>query len=481
VFVAPISRMDRGQPEGAGLLAFTAAAAALATGAAAVTSSGRLTAIALSVTQTVGVLWLMRLGTGGPRGWATAAFTTSVAWIPLFLVPCWVYSLDPKLLTTTSALEQPLAITTLSLFALIIGHLWLRSRHRAHQAAPLIPTVPRNASISAVVIWCVFGSVCLGVLMAVNGGPAAYVSNLDKSAQLNRGLLYLIWAVFFLRFAPLAALAARWGSGRSGGRWLIAAFVAGSGVIAVTGARSFLAVAAAQLLLVFVLVRRPIPLRRIVPIALVLGFLIVFGIGSVKRFQGYKMTHPGTSETLPAYLVHVAPREFVRAYVDNYVDGVALIGTARRIVPAHAHYEYGKAVLRLVAKIVPRPFRPSVSEAGPIKRELEPSGGYVYAIPLQAVAYLQFGLPGVLAVFFLAGLLVAAIDRRLEREQPMSIQEALVLVTLTVQIPMLFRSGVPAGAVFLLIDVIGVWVAAVTVTGQTSSEVARFRGRLRIG
>jgi len=462
-------------------LAAFAAIALVVAGVSATTLPARVTATALCVAQTIGVVWLMRLGTGGSRAWATARFTTAAAWLPLFLVPCWIYTIDPTLLKTTSTLDQPIAITTLSLFAMIAGSLTLRATVPSRQSSSTLSTDHLEVSVRSIVLWFVFGLLCLALLMAVNGGPVAYVTNLDKSAQLNRGLLYLIWAILFLRFAPLAALATRWGSGRAAGPFLIATFVAGSSVMLVTGARAYLAVAAAQLLLLFVLLRRPIPLRRVVPIALVSGFLIIFGIGAVKRFQSYQLTHPRTSVTLPTYLVEIAPREMVDAYVNNYVDGVSLIGTVRRIVPAHANYEYGKAVLRLFAKIVPRPLRPAVTTAPAIKRELEPSSAYVYAIPLQATAYLQFGLPGVVMVFLLVGALVATIDRRLQRQEQISVQAVLVLVTLAVQIPILLRSGVPAGAVFLLLDVIGVWIAAVTVTGQTRRQVRAIRDRVVIG
>src|SRR6266480_1954225 len=398
-------------------LAAFAAIALVVAGVSATTLPARVTATALCVAQTIGVVWLMRLGTGGSRAWATARFTTAAAWLPLFLVPCWIYTIDPTLLKTTSTLDQPIAITTLSLFAMIAGSLTLRPTVPSRQSSSTLSTDHLEVSVRSIVLWFVFGLLCLALLMAVNGGPVAYVTNLDKSAQLNRGLLYLIWAILFLRFAPLAALATRWGSGRAAGPFLIATFVAGSSVMLVTGARAYLAVAAAQLLLLFVLLRRPIPLRRVVPIALVSGFLIIFGIGAVKRFQSYQLTHPRTS----------------------------------------------------------------VTTAPAIKRELEPSSAYVYAIPLQATAYLQFGLPGVVMVFLLVGALVATIDRRLQRQEQISVQAVLVLVTLAVQIPILLRSGVPAGAVFLLLDVIGVWIAAVTVTGQTRRQVRAIRDRVVIG
>jgi hypothetical protein len=460
-------------------LAATALVTAAAAAALAVPGHGRLSAVVLSAAQTIGVLWLLRLGSAGPRGWATATFVTGATWVALFLVPCWAYSLDPGLLPTSRAPEQPVGITTLSLFALIAGLLLVRLRREQPAPDPVVSLEPTPVSTRAVVLWAVFGLACLGLLMLLNGGPIAYVSNLHKSAQLNGGLLYLIWVALFLRFAPLAAIAARWSAGRPAGLPLIAAFLGGSLVILVTGARGFLAVAVLQALLLFALVRRPIPLRRLVLPTIALFVVIVFGIGSLKRYQAYSDTHPGTKMTLPTYLVDVAPREAIRVYVDNYVSGVATIGAARRIVPAHAGYEYGKAILRLGAKVIPRSLRPSLEPAAAVKRELEPGGGYVFAIPLQATAYLQFGLAGVIGAFAMVGALLAAIDRRLERSSAMSLALFLPLMTLAVQVPLLLRSGVPAGAVFLLMDVVGMWLATITVTGTTRAELARQLARLR--
>jgi hypothetical protein len=429
-------------------------------------SSDRGLAFALVAAQTAGLAWLARLGWARGGRWASATFVTAMAWAPLLLVPSWVYAIDPGLLETTTAPAQPLALVDLSLFALIGGVLIVRASGRATlPAAPIEISDAHSQSTRALIAWGVFGLACLVALMALNGGPVAYVTHQDKSTQLNRGLFYLIWGVLFLRFAPLAAVASRWARGLSAGWPLLAYLVAGCGIVVVTGSRAFIAVAAVQALLVFALLRRMPRLRSVLPAALLVGVLLVFGLGAFKRFQAYNRLHPTHQRSFPNYVAEVAPREALGAYVNNYADNVSLIGLARRIVPTAASYEYGKGMLRLLLKPIPSPLRPRVSEAPAIRSAFDPPGGFAYAVPLQATAYIELGLPGIVLAFLLVGALLAALDRRLARRRQRNLASFLVLVTVTVQVPVLLRAGVPNGLVFLLIDAIGMWVAAVTVAG----------------
>jgi hypothetical protein len=463
-------------------MSVVAGSAACATAALSLSSTGRPFAIALVAAQTLGVLWLGRLGYRNGGRWATATFIAAVSWVALFLMPCWIYAIDPGLLKTAPSPSQAIAIVDLSLFALIGGIIVARARWGARTPPELVQvTDPREPSTRALVGWGVLGVACLAVLVARNGGPVAYVTSQYRSGQLNSGLMYFIWGVLFLRYAPLAAVASRWARTLPAGRWLIAYLTIGSAIVVVMGARAFLAGAAIQVLLTATLVRRHLRLRSVAAPALVCGLLLVFGLGAVKFYQAYRATHPSHPLGLASYMVDVAPGKAVDDYANNYASGVSLIAQARRIVPAQADYEYGKVILRLALKPLPHPIRPAVREARAIRDAFDPNGGYTNAVPLQAISYLQFGLPGVAIVFVAFGALLAWVDRRLATPRQ-SLTALLPTVALAVEIPIVLRGGIPAGLVFLLIDVIGMWAAAVTVAGAPGAGRASLAAsRARIG
>jgi phosphatidylglycerophosphate synthase len=443
-----------------------------------IASGERGLAFALVAAQTCGVGWLAQLGYARGGHWVSATFVTAAAWTPMFLVPSWVYVVDPSLLATNSP-AQVVALVDLSLFALLAGVLLVRARRGTPVPAPSLEVAEvAEPSRGALIAWAIVGLACLVALMALNGGPIAYVTHQDTSGNLNRGLTYLVWGVLFLRYAPLAAVASRWARGAPATRPMFAALIAGCGIVVVTGARAFIAVAAVQVLLVFALLRRMPRLRSVLGPAVLIGLLLVFGLGGVKRFQAYGHTHPGEQRGFASYMVDVAPREALGAYVNNYVDGVSLIGLARRVVPAQADYEYGKVIVRILLKPLPSPLRPDVSEPAAIRQAFYPAGGGAYAIPLQATAYLEFGLPGIAVAFLAIGALLATVDGRLARQRHRSLGTLLALVTLAVQIPILLRSSLPNGLAFLLIDVIGVWIAALTVAGGPGSLRERARRSL---
>jgi hypothetical protein len=458
-----------------------AATAAAATSVAlTLVPPNRAVTFALAVQQTFGVVWLFWLGYSRQRGWVSATFVTAAAWAPLFLVPCWIYAINPSLLTTTASADQPLALVNISLFALITGLLVSRSPPAADTRFPRRDIAEvAGPSTRALVGFGGFGLLCLAILMARNGGPIAYITSQYRSGQLNSGLLYVVWGVLFLRFAPLAGAAARWAQGRPAGRLLWVYLLAGSTIVALMGAREFLASAAVEILLVGAIVRRRIRLRTLVAPVLVAGFLLVFGLGAVKFYQDYNVTHPGHRVSFIHYVIHIAPGHTVDHYVNNYVSGVSDIGLARRIVPAQAGYEYGKAVLQLLLKPIPSPYRPKLREARIISAWFGSNGGYAVAVPLQATAYLQFGIPGVIVAFALVGMLLAGIDRRLASPSTHRLPYLLVLITLAVQVPVLLRGGIPAGVVFLLMEVIGAWVAAILVAGGPGGLRKRVRNGLR--
>lgn len=440
--------------------------------AASVTGGAQTLAIMLAVGQTFGLAWLVGLSIARGGNWANATFVTAVVWAPLFLVPCWIYALDPTLLRTTSAPAQPIAIVDVSLFALIGGLLVDRYRHGKPSPPDLVhvvaaPEVSRRALIGL----GVFGLACLGLLMAANGGPIAYITSQYNSAQLNRGLFYLIWGVMFLRYAPLTAVATRWAQGRRASRGLIAYLVIGCGIVLVMGTRELIAVALVQVLLVAALIRRRPRLSTVAVPALLIGLLVVFGLGAVKFYESYEALHPHRGIGFVSFVENVLPAKTENDYVNNYVDGVSLIGLGRRLVPAQAHYEYGLEILQLLLKPIPSGLRPQIAEQPVLKAAFNPPG-FTYAIPLQLSAYLEFGIGGVVVVFFGVGALLGAVDRRLAARRQ-SLPALLALATLAVQIPVLLRGGVPAGVAYLLIDVVGVWIAATLLQGRLRVQLLR--------
>lgn len=420
--------------------------------------------MALCVVQVLGIAVLARSGGARERGWRTGAAVIAASWFPLFTVPCLVYAIDPSLLPQGSDVRAT-AIVNLSLFALLLG----MSVGRPHddKAPGLITADANEPADRRLIAWFCIGLAALVGLMSANGGPAEFVSNLDRSGAMSAGLIYVVWLALAIRFAPVVRAGANWAQGRPIGRWTLAALIVGTVLIGLTGARAFVAVAGVQILLTYALLRRPVRLRVVAPAMVVLGILLVFAVGIVKRYQGY--THavdPGIG--FIDYVQERAGPELVESYVNNYVDTVRLIALAEDITPRRAPYEEGRLVLRLLAKPIPRSVRPDVPRNGTIEENFTPSGGYSYAVPLQAALYLAWG-PGALVLGFLAlGAAIRTLDVWLAAPRTRPLSHVLAAIACVVQVPVLLRSGVPEGLSFLLIEVVGVWaVAASSVTRRS--------------
>jgi len=439
---------------------------ALAGAAIALVSSTQRAVLWLTLAQTFGVVWLGALGYRS-RNWGSASFITAAAWVLLFLAPCWIYVARPDMLQAAKSAVPAISLLDLSVFAMVGGGLVYRWRATT-------PMPPGRLSVESSVApsrralagFALLGLLCLGVLMAKNGGPVAYISNQYNSGSVNSGLLYFIWGVLFLRYAPLAAVATRWANGLKAGWLLLAYLMLGSVVVAVMGARAFLASAAVDVVLVAHLIRRPLRLRWIALPAVVVTLVVVFGLGAIKNYTAYNAAHRGHKLGLATYLTGVAPSQAFNDYVYNYADGVNVIALTRRVVPARADYEYGRSLLDLLLRPIPSAYRPKVWQAPVIRNSLNPGGGYTLAVPLQASVYLEFGVPGVLVVFLGLGALLAALDRRLATRECVSLPYALTVIALAVQIPVLLRAGIPGGVVLLLLDVAGVWISTRFVTGR---------------
>jgi hypothetical protein len=421
-------------------------------------SAGQVAALTLAATQTLGLVLLFRLGYGRQRRWATTTCLTAAAWAALFLIPAWVYAVDPSQLAFVTNPVPGIALTNLSLFALITGLVLARPAGSAEPSARLITIDQTGLDRRWIVGWTVLGVLSLIALFAAAGGPIYYLQHLNQDASLTAGLFYLIWGMLALNFVVLALTVHKWASGEPMSRRLLLSWLAVLIVLGATGNRAFIAIALVEALVAFSLVRRPLRTGRIALWTTVGAVVLVFGLGTVKRYQTYRTDtrHP---ESLGSYVLNTAPHQVVAAYVGNYVDTQELISLARAIVPRYAHYERGVVLLTLLTKPIPRPLRPLIHRQAVINRIFYPTSSSSYAIPLQAIAYLQFGIPGVIFAFLLVGAVLARIDHALTAER-LSLAAVLTLVTTATMIPFVLRSGVPVGVTVAIVEILGVFVVA---------------------
>ena len=395
---------------------------------------------------------------GGRRGWRSAQLIVAIAWGVLFTVPCWLYGLDPQLLDTGTPARATL-IVNIALYGYLLG-LMLRPSigPRDDGAIPAAPMQPRPR---ALVAWWLLGFVALAVVLLRHGSPLAYIGHLDRSAELNRGAFAIVATALLMRFAALAWAAGSWSREERLPARAIVLAVAGTVLIGLTGGRLFVVVALADFLLLYVLLRRPLPLRQVTPFVVAIGVLVVFGVGTIKRHQGYNAAHPDARVGLAEYATRQAPTELSSAYANNYFDGVRLIAIADEMVPRRADWEGARALAETAVKPLPHAIRPEVGRQKVLRRAFNPTEDYAYAMPLIATSFLAGGMLVVLLVSIATGVLVGALERRLASDT-LTAGGVAVVVVAAVSFPSLLRAGLPAGAVFLLVDVAGMWLVART-------------------
>jgi len=416
------------------------------------------TALALCAAQTLVLASLFTRAVRGRRGWRSAELVVATAWMLLFTVPCWLYAVDPGLLDQGSP-ARAILIVNVALYGYLLG-LLTRTVAGPTVDGP-VPVVTMQPRPRMLIAWWLLGFVALAALLLRHGNPLDYLTHLDRSAALNLGAFYLVAIALFMRYAALAWAAGSWSRGEPLGRLPIALAVAGTIFIALTGARLFVAIALADFLLLYVLLRRPVPLRRIAPYVLAIGVLIVFGVGTLKRYQGYNSSHPDAQVGLAHYAIKQAPSEFASAYANNYVDSVRLLAIADRLVPRSADWEGGRALLEMAVKPLPRPIRPKVERQEVLRMAFNPSEDYEFAMPLIGTSFLAGGIVIVLLVSVATGALVGWLDRRLASDA-LSARSAAVVVVAVIGFPNVMRGGLPAGVVILLVDVFGMWIVART-------------------
>ncbi len=420
--------------------------------------AGQAAALMFSAAQAAALAALFVRALRGQRGWRSAEFVAAVAWLVLFTVPCWLYALNPPLLDQGTPARAAL-IVNIALYAFLLGlMLWRPTGPPVAGPVAVAPMQPRPRVLMA---WWALGLVALAALLLRHGNPLEYLTRLDRSAALNLGVFYLVALAFAMRFAALAWAAGRWSRGEPLEPMAIALAAAGTLFIGLTGGRLFVAVALADFLLLYVLLRRPLPLRRVAPYAMTAGILVVFVAGTVKRYQGYNATHPDAQVGFTQYATKQAPSELADAYANNYVDTVRLVAITDRLVPRSAGWEGGRALLEMAVKPLPRPIRPKIDRQPVLQQAFSPTEQYAFAMPLIATAFLAGGIIVVVLVSLASGALMGLLDRRLSSET-LTAGAAAVLVVAIVSAPSVLRAGLPAGATLFLVDVIGMWVVART-------------------
>jgi hypothetical protein len=427
-------------------------------------SAGPRAAVPLVLLQLAGLYAWFREGWRIGRGWASANFITGAAWLVLFLGPCVIYAVAPRYLTGLNVIGA-VAVVNLSLFGLLAGYMLSAPRGRSRAATRQIAIRSPQEKPGRAAACFAAGLLGLAVLFAHAGGPFAYLSRLDATAGLNSGLFYVVAIALALRFSPFAVVFLRWARGARVGPRGWAFVAAGLGLLMLTGARSFVAVGAVQLIFASLLLRGRPSLVRTLPVAVITTLVLVFGVGTIKRHQTYNVQHPRDRMSLIAYAEDVAPYTAVDAYANNYVDTVRLVAVARAVVPHLAPYEGARPIVELALKPIPSTIRPAITRNSAISRVFDPHGGYAYATPLQVTAYLAGGPIAVALVFVLVGFAVGRLDEWLAQPALRSPAAAAAAIALAVQVPVMLRSGVPNGIAFLGTEVLGTAVVTWLVAG----------------
>lgn len=423
-------------------------------------SAERPTIFALVVCQTLSVLWLGRLTWSQTRQWATVGTLVAAAWTLTFLASSWIYSISPGLLDVARP-TQALAIVELSLLCLI-GGLALSPRSPVKPGPAFVRVLPTTLRPRILALWCLLGLLALAVFFHSSGGVVHYLKNLNREGGLSRGKTYFEVLALALLFAAQLVVCVRWSLGERLKAPHVAAVILGLALVALLGARLFIAIALVELALFYALVRRRPELRHMVPALLITAILVIFGLGTIKRYSNYQSAHPEIHTTFGHYLRTAAGDELTTAYANNYADGVRLIALARITVPAYAPPEFGKEFLRLLLQPIPYPWRPSVATAPAIQAAFYPSTTTAYAQPLQVVSYLQFGVPGVVLAFFLVGAGIAELDRALAKRRLFRVSTLLALLAMSVDVAVSLRDALgPADAVTALALLL-LWLVART-------------------
>ncbi len=406
-------------------------------------------------------VWLLADGWRQARRCVSARLVLGAGLLVLVAVPAWLLVLDPSLWNGSPRprLASGLAIWAIGAAGLAygakLGHsARLPGRHKG--SAHEIPQAaarqwdPRGRA-AWVAVWAfAFGS--LVAFLAAVGGPLHYLAHLDDTGPLAAGLTYLIWGLSFGRYAAFAALGEAWACGRTSSRRELAGLATGMLLVAIVGSRLLLLTALVELALLrlyfWPVTRR---LRIALLAALVTALVVVFGLGGLRRYQSLHATG-----SFPAFLATNEVPELPRVWVNQYADSVRLAVIAHQVVPAHAGFEYGKELLRVLLQPLPSGLRPHVSEAPALVSAFtSPSAGN--ALPLPVIGYIQFGLVGALVFPLLLGAVAGALDRAWRRWR--DVGAVLASIAASVGVLVVLRGSLAQALAIVLIDVLGLFAA----------------------
>lgn len=404
--------------------------------------------------------WLAAQPVSESAGLVSARLLGALAFALLFTLPATLLVASSQLLVPDgylppgSPFTPGLTLFTVFAFALVAGSALLapeqgRIADRPGEQAPKpaavgFPSTPPRLLGAAVVALGAFGAFVIAV-----GGPIHYLQNLNQTGSLNAGLTYFIWGVLVAKYAALVVLGERWRAGVRVGKPVVAAVVLSFALVAFVGARLLLLMALAELLLLFLYVRRDRGrVLRVLVVAACLGALVFVGFGEFRRWQS--LQSPGT---FPGYLVRTGLPRFPKTYINQYADGFRVSLVGRRLVPRPVGYEHGKEFLRLLLQPVPGSIRPQVPRPRLLDMAYSSGAGTGNALPFALTGYLQFGFLGVTLFGLVLGALAALTDRLLRRS--LDLGQALAALAAVVGVGVLLRGPFLGGTAFSLLDVAG--------------------------
>jgi hypothetical protein len=318
------------------------------------------------------------------------------------------------------------------------------------------------------------------------GGPVCYFQNLNNSAAANAGLTYLIWGISFAKYAAYAHLGENWLSDRRNSPAVLAATAVAFLLLLSVGSRLLVLVSMIQLLVLYAALRplgRQLVLR--VTAAGLVGAVVFVGVGELRRWEnvGSQASCQAPAQSLsvavprgrehvrshrPSVAPHptVAPRPsfahyFVQTglpnlpstYVNNYADTVRSSIIVRQVVPAHAGYEYGKELLRLLLQPIPGGIRPQIAQAPALRAAFTSGHDSGNSLPLPVEGFIEFGLPGDIVFCLILGLAVGLVDRRGTGARDVGV--VLATIALGTGLAIVFRGSLHNAFAIAAIDVIG--------------------------
>lgn len=412
----------------------------------------------LALATLMGTLWLVGLGLRDRRELVSARLLLALGLLGLVVGPALLFAADSSLYA--GEVKRPLgpgiAVFAVALPAMILGALAVRAlslplpRRLVDRVASFHPRPdPPRARLVIVVL---IPLAALAAFLSAAGGAAFYYANLDKTGVTTAGLTYFVWGVLVAKFAAFCLLAERWSSGRRAGPLLVAAVVVGLVFTAAIGTRLLLVVAAAELLGLFLLLRKP-PGRRVagtLAVTAAAGVVLVVGLGEFRKWQGDPEGQP-----FGQYLTDRGLPQLRSTYVNQYADSVRLAVIARDVVPREAPYEYGKELVRLVLQPVPGGVRPAVPRPEAVRQAFgSATGGN--ALPLPVIGFLQLGLFGIVISSVILGAVAGLVDRTLVRRADAGILLAALGAALGVV--MVLRGSLLGSVAFATMDVVGFFV-----------------------